>query len=548
MKKTNPLYSGLSILLLSSVLTGCGDDNDSVSPTDFQLTETIKANALKGDPIETAVAAGVAIPAMTDPKVKLGKMLFFTKDMSFSKDVACVTCHHPVLGAGDNVALPIGVDAVNPDIFGPGRFRKEVAGQVPGFTTNGVVGNPAMPRNSPTIFGLAFWDKSITWDGTVFAEKGTAGKSGTDSRIIAPIDTSPVSYSPVLVGEVGTRFDLLAQTPISYNTKFDDGMMVSAGHGMFPASVKPAMRGVGFAGNNPATGSPWTDLEVRHAMAARFNNDTWLPMFRDAFPGIADATLVTPNRISTAIASYKRTMTMTLTPWRDYVKGNLSALTDSQKRGATLFFNTKAKGGADCASCHSGDFFTDENYYVLAVPQVGRGKADNNGGGDNNDDWGRAHVTGIETDKYAYRVPTLLNVEMTGPYGHSGVFNTLESVIRHHLNVANSVSTFDFNNFKTWADPLAGPIDITRAASHTQLALDRLKAQKAAGQETIQDITLTDSQVTDLVAFMTALTDPCTKDKTCLSKWVPTAAENAFDTQRICPRDKNGAKLMPESC
>ena len=150
MKKTNPLYSGLSILLLSSVLTGCGDDNDSVSPTDFQLTETIKANALKGDPIETAVAAGVAIPAMTDPKVKLGKMLFFTKDMSFSKDVACVTCHHPVLGAGDNVALPIGVDAVNPDIFGPGRFRKEVAGQVPGFTTNGVVGNPAMPRNSPT--------------------------------------------------------------------------------------------------------------------------------------------------------------------------------------------------------------------------------------------------------------------------------------------------------------------------------------------------------------------------------------------------------------
>ena len=92
------------------------------------------------------------------------------------------------------------------------------------------------------------------------------------------------------------------------------------------------------------------------------------------------------------------------------------------KSGA-LFF--KAKGGADCASCHSGDFFTDENYYVLAVPQVGRGKADNNGGGDNNDDWGRAHVTGIETDKYAYRVPTLLNVEMTGPYGHVGYLTRL---------------------------------------------------------------------------------------------------------------------------
>lgn len=555
MRKLKPLYAGLGVLLVSGALTGClGDNSDDNTPeADRKLGEIIKEKSLKGDPTDTAVAAGVAIPSLEDPKVKLGKMLFFSKDMSFSKDVACVSCHHPVLGAGDNLALPVGVDPVNPDIFGPGRFRKLVGSgagtdQIPGYTSNGVVGNPAMPRNSPTVFGLAFWDKAITWDGTVFSEKGTPGKSGIDSRIIAPIDLAPVNYSPVLAGVVGTRFDFLAQTSVNYADKFDSGMLLSAGHGMFPASVKPAMRGVGYATNNPATSAPWTDLEIRKDMASRFNNATWLPMFRDAYPGIADANLATPNNISTAIASYERTMTMTLSPWRSYVKGDKSALTDSQKRGAMLFFNTKDKGGANCASCHSGDFFTDEDYYVLAVPQVGRGKADNNGGGDNNDDWGRAHVTGIETDKYAYRVPTLLNVEVTGPYGHSGVFNSLEGVIRHHLNAANSVAAFDFNAFKTWADPLAGPIDITRASSHTQLALNRLQAQRASGQDVLQDVALTDAQVSDLVNFMKALTDPCTKDKACMSKWVPSDAENAFDTQRVCPRDKDGVKLMPGSC
>ncbi len=249
--------------------------------------------------------------------------------MSFDRQVACVTCHHPVFGFGDNVAIPIGVDGNSPDHFGPGRVRVQVGTgaspeQVPPFTSNGIIGNPAIPRNFSTLFGLAFWDKSITWDGTVTSEKGTAGLAGTDSRIVAPIDQPPVNFDPVLTNSVGVRFDLAALTSIAYSAKFDASMLVSAGHGMFPASVPPAMRGKGFiagtcgsnAADNPApsctsgtgaAGGNFTDLDIRKIIANRFNTPVWAPYFTAAF-GEATANA---NRVSTAIATYERTMTFT---------------------------------------------------------------------------------------------------------------------------------------------------------------------------------------------------------------------------------------------
>ncbi|MDD2742365.1 MAG: cytochrome c peroxidase [Rhodocyclaceae bacterium] len=581
-------------IALTGLLAGClGDSDDgSTTPppvteltTDQKISALIKTNELKGDAIESlgGVLGAPKIPAIvgeTDPtlsaRVELGKLLFFSKDMSFNKDVACVTCHHPVLGGGDNVALPIGVNPNDPDLFGPGRLRVQAGtgaapDQIPPFTSNGIAGNPAMPRNSPTVFGLGFWDKSITWDGTVVSEKGTKGLAGIDSRIVAPIDLPPVSYVPALAlsDMVGVRADLVANFTIDYSAKFDSGMLLSAGHGMFPGSVAPAMRSNGFragtCGNDPTdnpapkctngVGGPngnYTDLDIRKIMANRFATAAWSPYFTAAFGSATP----TANNISTAVATYERTQTFTQTPWRSYVKGDLAALSDSQKRGALVFFQKTADGGADCASCHKGDFFTDEENYVLAIPQIGRGKADKNSDTDNNDDWGRGHVTGLEADKYAYRVPTLLNIEMTGPYGHDGVYDSLEDITRHHLNVEQYVNAFnaavDNGSLASKLQAAYGsPIDFTRAKEHTALALSKLKSQRAANQEAIKDINLTDTQVKDLVEFMKALTDPCTKDKTCLAKWVPLTSDTlkapatAASLNLICPKDKTGAKLIP---
>jgi cytochrome c peroxidase len=41
----------------------------------------------------------------------------------------------------------------------------------------------------------------------------------------------------------------------------------------------------------------------------------------------------------------------------------------------------------------------------------------------------RFKVTGVEADRYAFRTPTLRNVDLTAPYMHDGSVSTLRSVI-----------------------------------------------------------------------------------------------------------------------
>jgi len=513
---------------------------------DGELRAIIKAKGLTGDSI---LSRKNPIPTMDDPMVVLGKALFWTKALSSDREVACVTCHHPFYGFGDNLPISPGVDAEYPDRIGPGRKRKKTdPDQIPVFGN----GNAPMPRNSPTLIGLAFWDQSITWDGTVYSESGTPGMSGVDGRIIAPVDTPPVRgmfTHPLL-----PRSDYL-----NYEDKWDKAMPISSGHGLLPAAVNAAMRGKAFGAKTAPTMSTRTDLEVRRALASVIGGygkppelsalpkNEWQPLFRRGFndPSGPVERLITPNKISVAIASFERTMTFTNTPWKAYVQGNDNAINASAKRGALLFYKPIKDGGANCGSCHAGDFFSDEQYWVIAVPQHGRGKTDVNSRYDSNDDWGRAHVTGHRDDKYAFRTQTLLGVEVTGPWGHDGVFNTLKEIVQHHLNAKKSVEEFDFKRVSTEG----GPLNLNHAPEHSHRALRKLEQQRKARKPgVLQDVSLTDAQVDDIVEFMKTLTDPCLKDQNCLAKWIPGPSDPDPDGLRLCAKDRTGKELWGPSC
>ena len=45
-------------------------------------------------------------------------------------------------------------------------------------------------------------------------------------------------------------------------------------------------------------------------------------------------------------------------------------------------------------------------------------------------DMGRFEVTGLETDKKVFKVPSLRNITKTGPYFHDGSVETLDEAIR----------------------------------------------------------------------------------------------------------------------
>ena len=126
--------------------------------------------------------------------------------------------------------------------------------------------------------------------------------------------------------------------------------------------------------------------------------------FRDVFDGPPSK-----QRVAFAIDAYVRRLNTPNSPFDRYAAGDPRALTEAQKRGLVLFV-----GKADCAMCHRGPNFADDQFHALGITGA---------------DTGRFKVTGVEADRYAFKTPTLRNVAMTAPYMHDGSVSTLRQVI-----------------------------------------------------------------------------------------------------------------------
>ena len=287
------------------------------------------------------------------------------------------------------------------------------------------------------------------------------------------------------------------------------------------------MRGFGSPGQS--------NDNVRDALGAKLTAfGGWDAEFTAAFGDSA----IDYTRVAEAIGEYERSQVFVDTPWKAYVEGNSAAINESAKRGAMMFFSRIEDGGANCVSCHSGDFFTDEQYHVLATPQIGRGKGDDNATL-RNDDFGRFRESADVADIYKFRTPTLLNVEVTGPWGHAGGYTSLENMVRHMLNPADSIANYDFSQLDANAN-----IQFSNLLTNTQFALDQLESNRINGVVGVhQDVVFDDDDVTDLVAFLKTLTDPCVKDRSCLAPWIPDTGEIDPDGLRLDAVDNNGASL-----
>jgi cytochrome c peroxidase len=122
---------------------------------------------------------------------------------------------------------------------------------------------------------------------------------------------------------------------------------------------------------------------------------------------------VEPIGVAKAIAAYVRTIISGNSPYDRFLAGDKSALSTEARRGLALFENK-----ARCVACHAGFNFTDENYRNIGV---GMDKP--------NPDLGRYTVTKNETDKGAFKTPTLRDVARRGPYMHDGSQKSLEEVV-----------------------------------------------------------------------------------------------------------------------
>jgi cytochrome c peroxidase len=333
---------------------------------------------------------------------------------------------------------------------------------------------------------------------------GPAREPGSDQEIIPRNASelfnrgSPVWNTMFWDGRVNFSDVYNLDTPVG-NGLPDMLQTVLSAQGMFPVTSRDEMRGqLGdtTAANEINELAAISDMEPKKIWSALMRRLLAIPgyveLFQAAYPDVRVEDLGFEHAAH-ALAAYEiAAFSFDDSPWDRYLAGDLEALDDDAMRGALLFY-----GEAGCGTCHSGSLLTDQQFHNIGVPQIGPGKLDV----EKQLDLGRFLETGKPEDRYTFRTPPLRNVALTAPYMHNGAFATLEAAVRHHLDATSGLRNYD---------PAQLP-EYFRHGLHTDPAVydDILQT---LDPRLAEPTLLTDVQVSELLAFLHALTSPAAVD------------------------------------
>jgi cytochrome c peroxidase len=328
------------------------------------------------------------------PKEKLGQALFFDPFVSGPKKIACATCHVRSKGAGDGLPMAVGLGA------------KGISTERLAHTRAFIVPRNALPffNRGSKDFRALFWDGRVQLGPTGLIETplGSRQPAGFESLLAAAAVFPPAEPDEMLGRSLkrGSRDTYHAElVTIDDEANNLQERTLNAFGNLVERLIETRNR-------NPKP----VALEYRK-------------LFAEAYPG-TPLNELRIHHVGNALAAYiGAAFELKPAPWDRYVSGATSALTPEQKQGAFIFF-----GKGRCVVCHSGTQFSDFRFHGLAVPQMRVGK--HNG----HIDYGRAAATSRGEDRFTFRTPPLRNVTETSPWGHNGIFTSLESVITHHVN------------------------------------------------------------------------------------------------------------------
>jgi cytochrome c peroxidase len=134
-----------------------------------------------------------------------------------------------------------------------------------------------------------------------------------------------------------------------------------------------------------------------------------------------DKNSISKENATKAIAAYERTLITPNSAYDKYISGNKSALTPQQVRGLAKVTEL------GCTSCHSGPAFNGPGVFQK-FPVFPDGYFDAQY--HFTKDLGLAEVTKKASDKHLWKVPTLRNIALTAPYFHNGSVKTLDVAVK----------------------------------------------------------------------------------------------------------------------
>lgn len=153
--------------------------------------------------------------------------------------------------------------------------------------------------------------------------------------------------------------------------------------------------------------------------------------YRALFEGAFGPGSITIDKIARAIASFERTILSGNSAFdRYFYLGDKKAMSPAAIRGLQVFQDSKR---GNCVTCHTigkdHALFTDGKFHNIGVGLSPEGELI---------DLGRFKQTKNESDKGAFKTPTLRNVALTAPYMHDGSLKTLKDVVDFYVGGGSS--------------------------------------------------------------------------------------------------------------
>ncbi len=365
-------------------------------------------------------------PAQREARIELGRRLFFEPHASPSGLRACSSCHDPEHGFSDPEAL-------SADDFGITR------------------------RRSQTILDGAR-NPSAHWDGEFETVAALVSKRISLARrsLWASGPTAPPTLPPIVLEDSGTL------DPRDPHNRLADGTVRVTKFEKARVLITPELMAFVHSRLRPPSTLTSTSQRVPRRIHTK-------GLYAEAFQAAFGTAGVTTERIATAIEAYCKTVEATRAPIERYLSGQEDAISESAKRGLSLF-----KGRAGCIECHTmreaggKPRFTDYAFHNTGIAwakvrrehpeqqierlgmlledirlkQVSsriRKRAKSRLGPLQGPvqllaDRGRADRTKNPSDERHFKTPTLRDVALRPPYMHDGSLRTLEDVVNYYAD------------------------------------------------------------------------------------------------------------------
>ena len=236
-----------------------------------------------------------------------------------------------------------------------------------------------------------------------------------------------------------------------------DNLKTSIGHGwkagpvnsptVFNSSLAIAQFWDGRAADlkEQAGGPIQADVEMNmpHTLAVGILQS--IPGYVDEFKRVYGKDKIDIDMITDSIAEFEKTLVTPNARFDKWLAGDDKALTEKELAGFTLF---KESG---CVACHNGPAAGGTSFQRMGVVEPYKTSSPAEG---------RSAVTGVDADRFNFKVPTLRNVELTYPYFHDGEARTLEEAvdIMGRLQLGRTYSADEIGSIVAFLKTLTGEL------------------------------------------------------------------------------------------